>query len=145
MATSHGPKRAGQELIGVLAVAAVVAIAAGIDLVATGSGHLLRHPVDIHIDAPFISFQVTGIVLAVVVGGSQGIAALLLRRRDRRGRTAAWTASLVAMAFGFVQIVALGDVTWFHLVVLGVGGLEVLLAAASTSRDTDRKSKRRFR
>lgn len=124
-------------------MAAVVAIAAGIDLIATGSGHLVRSPIDIHIDAAFISFRVTGIVLAVVIGGSQAIAALLLRRHDRRGRSAAWTASVIAMAFGFVQIVALGDVTWFHLIVLGVGGLEVLLAAASTSRDIDRKGKKR--
>jgi len=141
VATSRPPKRAGQELITVLTVAAVVAVAAGIDLVVTGSGHILSSPVRLHIDAPFISFQVTGVLL-IVVGVSQIVAAALLRRRDPRGRAAAWTASLIAMAFGFMQIVALGDVTWFHLVVLGVGGLEVLLAGASTSRDTPKKRDR---
>ena len=139
---SRPPKRAGQELITVLTVAAVLAVAAGIDLVIVRSGHILSSPIDVHIGPPFISYPVTGALL-IVVGAFQIAAAALLRRRNPRGRPAAWTASLIAMAFGFLQIVALGDVTWFHLVVLGVGGLEVLLAAASTSRDVGKSKKLR--
>jgi len=115
-------------------VVAVVAIAGGIELIATSSGFLLRRPFELHLASPFVSFRATGLILAVLVGGSQAIAAVLFLRRHDKARVVAWTASLIAMAWGMLQVLVLDEVTWFQVALMAVGAVEVLLAAASTPR-----------
>ena len=105
-------------LVGVLAIAAVLAIVGGV----RWSSPLL-----------------------VVVGGSQAIAAVLAATRRPHNRVVALAAALVAIAWAVAQILVLDGVSWFSLSLLGVGLLECLLVAASTPRDDGTRKKMRGR
>ena len=129
----QGPR---QSLIGLLSVAAVLSVAGGFALIARPDGHLLRLSLDLRVDSPFTSFRTTGVVLAVVIGGSQAIAALLLVRHTVRARRVALIAALIAVAWGVLQLTMLAELIWFSIALFGLGALEVLLVAACTPRNS---------
>jgi hypothetical protein len=106
-------------LVGVLAISAVLAIIGG---VRAGSP-----------------------LLAVLVGGSQGVAAWLVLARQIHCRLVALGAALLAIGWAVTQILVLDGVSWFSLSLLGVGLLEVLLVAGSTPRDDGTRKKMRGR
>jgi hypothetical protein len=111
---------ARNSLIGVLAAAAVFAVAGG----------LAR----------------AGVLTATVLGGSQAFAAVLLIVHHPRARAVALAAALFAMVWSGVQIVMLDHVPGFQGAMLGIGALEGLLVAGATPReDPTRKKKMRRR
>ena len=110
----RGPRQA---LIGVLVVAAVLAIVAIVRL---------RPSADV-------------VGLLVVLAALQVTAAGFLAARFLRARMVALVAALLAIAWGVEQVLVIDVVTWFQLAVLGIGALEALLVAGCTPRDPPKK------
>jgi len=133
-------RRPRRELIGLLAVVAVAAIASGIDMLARGDGHL--RPTSLVVDPPFVSYRATGTILVFAIGGTQLLAMWRTLTRHLHARRLAWLAALLPLAWGAIQVMVLDVVTWFQLAVLAVGALEVLLIAASTPRTAGKPSRR---
>lgn len=117
----RGPRHA---LIGLLAAAAVCAIVLGLRRVVVHDG-----------DRP------TGLLLALLIGGTQALAALLLVIHHVRARAIALIAALVAIGWGLGHMMV-SDWSWFQIAVFGVGALEVLLVAGCTPRDAGKRPKK---
>ncbi|MDB4963565.1 MAG: hypothetical protein JWP01_3564 [Myxococcales bacterium] len=129
----QGPRQA---LIGLLAVAAVLAVAGGVAL--------LGRSLVVH--TPLLSLRANGLVLALVIGGTQALAAVLLVLHHERARAAALVAALIAVGWSVVQMMLLQDATWFQGTMFGVGALEAFLVAGCTPRKSlDSKKLRRRR
>ena len=111
----RGPRQA---LIGVLAIAAVLALVA-----LFGFGSALPR---------------SGILL-VLIAATQAVAAGLLVRHHVRARMVALAAALVALAWGVLHVLVLDEVTWLQLALMGTGTLEAFLVAGCTPRDTGKK------
>jgi fatty acid desaturase len=84
-------------------------------------------------------------VMLIVLAATQAVAAALLARRYARARLVALAAAFVPIAWGFEQILVVDVVTWFQLVLLGIGALEALLVASCTPRDPPKKPSPRDR
>jgi hypothetical protein len=129
----QGPRQA---LIGLLAVAGVLAFAAGFALLARGFA----------VTAPLTSLRTTGLLLALVIGGTQTLAAVLLVIHHERARAVALVAAMVAVIWSVLQMMLLEGATWFQLTMFGVGALEAFLVAGCTPRKSlDSKKLRRRR
>ncbi len=130
----RGPRRA---LIGLLAVTAVLAVLGGLALIAAPTARLFAQPVDVLFASPLASVRGTGVTLVVLIGGTQAFAALLLIGHRVQARMVALVAALITACWGLLQMMmALDGVTWFQLVVFGVGALEAFLVAGCTPRKT---------
>jgi hypothetical protein len=116
-----GPRQA---LIGLLAVAGVLAIAGGFAL--------LGRSLVIH--TPVLSLRTNGVLLALVIGGTQVLAAVLLVLHHERARAAALVSALIAVGWSLLQMMLLEGATWFQLTMFGVGALEAFLVAGCTPR-----------
>jgi hypothetical protein len=127
----RGPRRA---LIGLLGVSAVLAVLGGIVLIAVPNARLLHQPVAEVFASPFTGLRGTGLVLVILIGSTQAIAALLLRSHHSHARMVALGAALIAAIWGLVQMMVGDGVTWFQLVAFGVGALEAFLVAGCTPR-----------
>jgi hypothetical protein len=138
----RGPR---QSLIGLLAVVAVLAVAGGLALIARPDDHVLRQPVDLQVGSPFTSIRGTGVLLALVIGSTQGIAAFLLLLHHVRARMVALIASLIAVVLSVLQMMLLDGATWLQLTLFGIGALEVLLVAGCTPRESSGPKKMRGR
>jgi hypothetical protein len=110
----RGPRHA---LIGVLVVAAVLAIVTGVRTSPTAAA--------------------TGMLVALAA--IQLVAAGFLAGHVVRARMIALVAALFAIAWGIEQVLVLDVVTWFQLALLGIGALEALLVAGCTPRDAPKK------
>jgi hypothetical protein len=103
--------------------AAVSALAGGIlGVFANGAGV----PLSYLAHTPFDSYLVPGLILAIVVGGTQLTAAITLQR------DAAWALPISAVAgFGmliwiFVELAVIGQYSWLQTLYFAVGGLELM-------------------
>lgn len=136
----RGPRHA---LIGVLVLAALGAIVAGVVVTVSGTANVLG----LTIVSPFASVRGTGVLLALVIGGTQAGSALLLAGHYRRARMMSLLAAFIAVAWSALHGMILGGAA-FPLVLFAFGALEVFLVAGCTPRDTaihKKKSKRAHR
>ena len=128
----RGPRRA---LIGLLTVSAGLAVLGGLALIIVPTARLFHQPVDVLFASSLTSLRGTGLVLVVVIGGTQALAAALLIGHRVRARMIALGAALIAAGWGLVQMMtAIDGVTWFQLLAFGVGALEAFLVAGCTPR-----------
>lgn len=67
---------------------------------------------------PFRDYVVPGVILGVVVGGSQGAAAVALRLRHRRARQISLGAALVLLTWIVTQLAMIGYVSMLQPIVL---------------------------
>ncbi len=125
-------------LIGLLAVVAVLALGGGIALLAGVDGRQLLRP-GLPAGSPAMAFRGTGVVLVLVIGGSQALAAWLLVRHQVRARAMALVAALILIGWSVAQLLLLNGVSNFQLVTFSVGALEVFLVAGCTPRDSKPK------
>ena len=128
----RGPRRA---LIGLLAVTAVLSVVGGLALIAVPNARLFHQPVDVLFGSPLTSVRGTGVLLVILIGGTQAAAALLLVGHRVRARMVALVTALIAAGWALLQMMLVLDgVTWFQLVAFGVGALEAFLVAGCTPR-----------
>lgn len=124
-----------------LGVVAIAAILVGGEMLARGDGYL--RPTSLVVAPPFLSYVATALILIVVIGGSQLLALWRTATSHGSARRLAWIAALLPLVWGAMQVMVLDVVTWFQLTLLGIGAMEVLLAAASTPRTAGKHSRGR--
>jgi hypothetical protein len=123
----RGPRRS---LIGLLVVVAVAAI---VFVVSRRS------------DRPYLGMPAgylagsSGLVLAIVIAGTQATAAVLLLVHAVRARLAAAIAAGVLVASAVALIMSMLGVAWFPAVLFFIGFVELLLVAGATPRKAARR------
>jgi hypothetical protein len=78
-------------------------------------------------DTPFDSYMVPGLLLGVVIGGTQLAAVILLQRRHPYGLAAAVVAGFGMIVWIFVELAVISEYSPLQAVYLGVGVAELLL------------------
>lgn len=133
----RGPRRS---LVGVLALAAVGAITVGILLIRRPGGGLAHLSPDLLASSPLTSFLGVGLLLAILVGGTQTLAASLLVLHHERARLVAAIAGAIIVATSAILVMLSIGLSWLQPTLFGIGFIELLLVAASTPRKpADRK------
>lgn len=121
-------------LVALALITSTAAAGGGMALVADPSGGALGlHPVALA-SAPFSSFLVPGVLLVLVVGGLQLVAAIMLAL-ERRGALL-WAAASGAVLMGWigVQILMLREIHGLHLIFGGIGAVQILMAWRALGR-----------
>ena len=99
-------------------------------------------------NSPFASFAVPGLILGVVVGGTQTVAAVALIRRTRVALLLAAIAGFGMLIWIFAELAIIRHYSWLQAVYFAHGGLELLLvlallgiapALATPLQDSDRR------
>ncbi|MFG6444825.1 hypothetical protein ACFXQA_06080 [Microbacterium sp. P07] len=110
-------------LLGLLAFGAISALVGGaLGVVVNGAGVPLEY-----LEAtPFDSYVIPGLILGVVVGGTQGFAAISTQRRRSYGLLAAAVAGFGMTIWIFVEVTITGY-SWLQVVFLGLGIGEIAL------------------
>jgi hypothetical protein len=111
-------------LIAWLWFGAVSAIAGGLlGVFANGAGV----PLSYLRATPFDSFLIPGLLLGIVIGGTQLAAAILLQRRHPYGFAAAALAGFGMIVWIFVELAVISEYSPLQAIYLGVGVAELLL------------------
>lgn len=111
-------------LVGLLLFGALsAAVGAGIALVANGAGV----PVAYLEDSPFSSYLVPGLILGVVVGGTQLCAAISLLVRGGRGMLLAAVAGFGMQIWIFAELAILREYSPLQTAYFALGALELIL------------------
>jgi len=129
-------------LIGLLAFVGLAAVGGGIGLmVANGSGL----PADTLSYSLFDSFVVPGLLLAIVVGGSQLVAAYLLLANRRHGLATSLLAGFILLAWIYGELYVTHAHSWLQTLMFAIGIIEVGFVAlmhgsATSTLKSSRKS-----
>jgi hypothetical protein len=118
-----------RRILGILLWFGVVSAVSGgiLGVFANGAGvplSYLQH-------TPFASYLIPGLVLGVVVGGTQLTAAILLHRAHPYGLPAAAAAGFGMIIWIFVELAVISEYSPLQAVYLAVGVSEVLLVLAA--------------
>lgn len=111
-------------LLAVQIFSAVSAIGGGIGLVAADG---LGMPLSMLADTPFADFTGPGVILVVVVGGTQFVAALMQWRRSRWFPAASVVAGFGMILWIHVEVAMLPGYSFLHTIYLGTGVLQLVL------------------
>lgn len=87
-------------------------------------------PVEYLTGSPFTSYLVPGLILGVVVGGSQAIAALALIRRARSALMSSAVAGFGMLIWIFAELAIIGEYSWLQTLYFSLGALQVTAMAA---------------
>lgn len=110
-------------LIGLLAFGAVSAVAGGVlGVVVNGAGVPLRYLEG----SPFDSFVIPGLLLGVVVGGTQSVAALALVRRHRLALLGSAIAGVGMIVWIFVELAMMLEYSFLQTLYFALGLGEML-------------------
>jgi hypothetical protein len=114
-------------LVVVSAFNAVSALGGGIGMVAADGLSMPKAMLD---DTPFSTFTVPGLVLALVVGGTQTAAVWLLVARRRSALLWSAVAGFGMVIWVVVEIGFIQALMFLHVIYLGTGLLQLLLVIA---------------
>jgi hypothetical protein len=110
---------------------AVTAIPGGVVLMA----NIYAPPVEQLQGSLFQSFTIPGLALALIVGGSAVVSAVLLIKKSRFGAMSAATAGVIIMFFEFVEVMIIGSPTGparvMQIVYFGLGTLLMVASIGS--------------
>lgn len=110
-------------LLVLLYFGAVSAVGGGVlGVVANGAGV----PLEYLKGTPFTSYLIPGLILGVVIGGTQGLAAITTQRRSPFSPIAATVAGFGMIVWIFVEL-AITGYSWLQAVYLALGVGELLL------------------
>ncbi len=126
-------------LLALLWFGAVSAFAGGIlGIVFNGAGL----PLEYLDGTPFGSYVIPGVILGVVVGGTQFVAAVVTQRNARGGAETAAAAGFGMMIWIFAELAILGVFSWLQVVyfALGLGEVVVVLVSLRTDPNLGRNS-----
>ncbi len=103
-------------------------------------GHNTKLSLDLLASSPLTSFRGLGLVLAILIGGTQTLGASLLVLHHERARHVAAVAGAIIVVFSAVIVMMSIELSWLQPTLFGIGFIELLLVAASTPRKpVDRK------
>lgn len=110
-------------LLALLSFGAISALVGGVLGVAVNGAGV---PLTTLEGTPFTSFVIPGLILGLVVGGTQGLAAIAVQRRHHYGPLAAAIAGFGMVIWIFVEVAIIGY-SWLQAVYLALGIGEVAL------------------
>jgi hypothetical protein len=114
---------ARRALLGLLYFGAISALAGGVlGVAANGAGVPLTYLQG----TPFTSYLIPGLILGLIVGGTQGLGAIAIQRRHPHGPLAAAVAGFGMTIWIFVEV-AITGYSWLQAVYLAVGIGELAL------------------
>ena len=87
-------------------------------------------PLEYLAHSPFSSYFVPGLVLGVVVGGTQLAAAVTLLAKRRTALLLSAVAGFGLLIWIFVELAIIRQYSWLQSAYFGVGGLELILVLA---------------
>jgi hypothetical protein len=120
-------------LLGLCLFAGLTAVCGGLELAWNSDGSLARLPLSLLDDTPFRTFLVPGLLLAVVVGGINTLAGVLVLRRHPRANAEAMVAGVVLVAWIAIEMLLLRRVHWLHGLYMSLG-LGILGIGAARER-----------
>ena len=92
--------------------------------------------------SPFSSYLVPSLVLGIVVGGSQLLAAMLVARRHRQARQAVLLAAVLLAGWIVAQVAIIGPVSWLQPAMFAAAVLEAALASSARGSVVHRSARR---
>lgn len=107
---------------------ALTAIFSGALLVSYPDGSVFKLPVELLKGTPFKNFLVPGIILTVVVGGTNLVAVILNMQTHPLRYDWAIAGAIVVIGWIVIQILLLSMLHWLHIVYLIIGIMMILLA-----------------
>ncbi len=113
--------------------AGLTAIAGGVELVFVADGAPVKPPLALLAHTPFRDFLVPGLLLAVLVGGTNTLAGVLVLRRHPRANAEAIVSGGILALWILVEVLLIRGVHWLHGIYLGLG-LAILAVAAGRER-----------
>jgi hypothetical protein len=114
--------------------AGLTAIGGGVELVFSPDGSPVKPPLALLSHTPFHDFLVPGLLLAVMVGGVNTLAGILMLRRHLRANAEAIVSGAILALWIIVEVLLIRHVHWLHAVYLGLGLVIVAVAAARERR-----------
>jgi hypothetical protein len=114
--------------------AGLTAIGGGVELVFVPDGSPMKPPLALLAHTPFSDFLVPGLLLAVVVGGINTLAGILVLRRHPRANAEAIVSGAILALWIVVEVLLIRRVHWLHGVYLALGLVIVAVAAARERR-----------
>jgi hypothetical protein len=114
-------------LIGLLLFGAVSSLAGAVLAFNAGSAGV---PLEFLAKTPLTSFVVPGLILGVVVGGSQLTAAITLLTRRRSALVWGAVAGFGMLIWIFVEMAIIETYSWLQSLYFGLGALELILILA---------------
>jgi hypothetical protein len=97
----------------------------------TGGSGGMGIPLSVLDDTPFTTFLWPGVILAVVVGGTQVLAVALQILRDDLARLAAAVAGFALVIWMFVEVALLPGINVLQVIYFGTGALQLALLTAA--------------
>jgi hypothetical protein len=127
MASSSLRKMSYWSLVSLTAFNAVSAVGGGIAVLATGG---LGMPRSMLANGPFDTFTVPGIILLVVIGGTQALATALLLRREESSLAWSAVAGFGMIVWIFVETGIISGISWLQAIYFASGLLQLVLVLA---------------
>jgi len=106
---------------------ALSAVAGGIAILATGG---LGMPISMLASGPFDSFVVPGLILLIVVGGTQAASATLLLARAESSLAWSAVAGFGMIIWIFVETGIIAGISWLQVVYFATGTAQLVLVFA---------------
>jgi FtsH-binding integral membrane protein len=107
---------------------ALTALSSGILMIYNPSGSFFQMSESLLNGTPFKNFLVPGIVLALLVGGTNLAAVILNLMRNKNRYNWAIAAGVMISGWIIVQMILISAFSWFQLLYLVIGILTILLA-----------------
>lgn len=136
------PSRYRLRLALLLLATGVLAVGGGLALLARPDGSWLGMSPEVLEPTPFTTFRIPGLVLALVVGGSQLVAGVAVARRHARGLRLATVAGVLLAGWIAIQAMMLSRVIWLQVLFFVVALVELMLVGATLPRQAPPQKKR---
>lgn len=118
------PTTARRLLTGALSFGAISALIGGVlGVVANGAGM----PLEYLTGTPFTSYLGPGLILGLVIGGTQGLAAVMTQRGHPYSRLAASVAGFGMIIWIFGELAVINEYSWLQTLYLALGVGELVL------------------
>jgi len=111
-----------------VAFTALTALSSGIMMIYDPSGSFFQMSESLLSGTPFKNFLVPGIVLALIVGGTNLAAVVLNLMRNKNRYNWAIAAGVMISGWIVVQMIMISAFSWLQLLYLVIGILTILLA-----------------
>lgn len=107
---------------------ALTSLISGILLMYDPSGSFFKMPLSLLSGTPFKNFLIPGILLAILVGGTNLLAVVLNLMRNKNRYNWAIAAGVMISGWIIVQMIMISTFSWLQFLYLVIGILTILLA-----------------
>jgi hypothetical protein len=107
---------------------AITATLSGLLMIGNPDGSILNLSLSLLQSTPFKNYLVPGILLTVIVGGSNLLAVIYNIQRHPNRYNLAIAGGLIISGWIIVQMILIHAVHWLHFIYLGIGLLIMLIA-----------------